>query len=907
MADEIVGRDTESSVVDAFIERSANGLTALVLEGEPGIGKSTLWMSGVAAARERSLLVLTSRPAEAERTLANVVLGDLFAGVEPEALAALPAPRRRAFEAALLREEPDAPIDPLALGVAIVTLLSRLADGGPILLAIDDDHWADASSLATLGFALRRLEPVPVLLLLSRRIDSAPTRALEEAAEPAEVQRLRVGALSLGAIQLLIRQRLEITLARPAALRIHEVSGGNPFYALQLAAAQAPGSARDATTPLVVPRSLERLVDARLRALDDDARQALLLFAAHGRFPVEQLGTLEVAPEAVDRARSAGVVETAEDVLHFTHPLLASAVYQSATQEDRRAAHRRLASVVADPIHRGRHLALGADEPDADLSAALESAASVASDRALPISAAELAQHALRLTPPDAVADRHRRTIATARAHAAAGDGPRARAIAADLAAWAPAGWPRAEALVLRAEVEPPDVGIGLLREALLEASGVPELQAAIHAGLADAGKFSFTKPRAWAERHARASLRLADRLDDDALRAKALAILALLRFDRRDPHALDLAQRAYGLALAVGDTPLILLAARSVGHLLTWIGRADEARDWLEHQLAAWGDRDEQMRSDVLWYLALVELWAGRWTVASEHAEQSLEISVQYGLELPANNLPRALIALHRGQLDLARGLARHSMAMATGQELESLVAVLAIADLWSGDPMAALAGFIRAEHLADLRGMDDPSMREWRAEYIEALLQLGRTDDAASVIADWGAAARPLGRERVLAQVLRCRGLLAAALGDLPAALDLLEQAVERHVVVGDPFGRARALLALGATRRRARQKRAARESLEAALAGFENLGAVSWAAAARAELARIGGRQRLEGLSPSELSVATLVAEGRTNREIAAALFLGERTVGGHLTRIYAKLGVRSRTELAQKLAR
>jgi DNA-binding CsgD family transcriptional regulator len=133
---------------------------------------------------------------------------------------------------------------------------------------------------------------------------------------------------------------------------------------------------------------------------------------------------------------------------------------------------------------------------------------------------------------------------------------------------------------------------------------------------------------------------------------------------------------------------------------------------------------------------------------------------------------------------------------------------------------------------------------------------------------------------------------------------AASLLEAAAEEHAGVGDVFGRHRTLLALGVVRRRQRQKRAAREAIEEALAGFEALGAAGWAEQARAELGRISGRKRDEGLTPAERRVAALVAEGRTNREVAAALFLGERTVETHLTHVYDKLGVRSRTELASK---
>jgi DNA-binding CsgD family transcriptional regulator len=153
------------------------------------------------------------------------------------------------------------------------------------------------------------------------------------------------------------------------------------------------------------------------------------------------------------------------------------------------------------------------------------------------------------------------------------------------------------------------------------------------------------------------------------------------------------------------------------------------------------------------------------------------------------------------------------------------------------------------------------------------------------------------------MLAHATRCRGLVAAARGAVEDAASLLERAVAQHEEVGDLFGQSRALLALGAVRRRQRQKRDARDAISAALAGFEQLGASTWIDKARAELGRIGGRQRAEGLTAAERRVAALVAEGRTNREVAAALFLGERTVETHLSHVYAKLGVRSRVELAR----
>ena len=901
---ETIAREGELAVVSAFLDRPAAGVRALVIEGEPGIGKSTLWQAGVAAARERSFEVLTSRPAETERTLPGVVLGDLFGDVAPEVLATLPAPRRRAFQSALLLQDaPDVPIDPRALGVAIVTLLPLLRADRPLVLAIDDDQWVDPSSAATLLFALRRLQDEPLWLLLARRAGQPAATEFEEMIDPAAVERLFVGPLGLAGVELLIRRRLDLTFPKPTLARIHDVSGGNAFYALELARAEAEAPGHDATMPLAIPPRLEALVGARLMALGPPTRQALLRIAAHGRFPVGLLGSVGVAPEALDEARAANVIETVEGIIRFTHPLLASALYQKATPEERAETHRELAMVVDDPVHRGRHLALAADEPSADLAAALESAANAARDRGLAIAAAELAEHAVRLTPPDAALDRHRRTIATARAHAAAGEGSRALAIADALVAGAPAGPLRAEALAVWSELGRPADAVAVLGDALKEAAGVPALQAEIHTKLAEAGYFSFTKPRAWIERHARAALKLAERIDDDALRADALSILALLARDRHPTRAIELAERAYRLAALIPDPEYLMRAGVTVGHMLAASGDQDAAREWLEGRLADWGDRDERIRSGLLFYLAVLEVYAGRWSVAIDHADQVHEIAFQYGLELPMDGLPAALVAMYRGQLAVARDSARHAISIGTGQLLDEWFAVAAICDLWNGDPAAALANFSRAEEAADALDREDP--HGWRGEYAEALLQVGRIDDAARLTSDWEAAARRGGRERHVAVAIRCRGLIAAARGDTAIALTLLEQAVDRSEAAGDQFGRARALFALGTTRRRERQKRTAREALEAALAGFEGLGAESWAASTRAELARIGGRPRSGGLSASELRVASLVAEGRTNREIAAALFLSERTVAGHLTHIYAKLGIRSRTELARTL--
>ena len=321
------------------------------------------------------------------------------------------------------------------------------------------------------------------------------------------------------------------------------------------------------------------------------------------------------------------------------------------------------------------------------------------------------------------------------------------------------------------------------------------------------------------------------------------------------------------------------------------------------------WRERDEPRSARALWGLAWVEFWAGRWALGAAHAAQAHDISIQYGLEVPQDHLPIALIAVHRGLLELARRHSERAFELAEeqfGLHPPQHIAILGLVALWSGDASAAAASFDAADRQAATLGWGEPSVRWWSADHVEVLLELGRIDDAVLVLDAWEADAARVGREWVLAHVTRCRGLVAAAEGRRrsrrfpPAAGG---RASTRRSVI--PFGRARALLALGIVHRRARQKRAARDAILAALAGFEELGAATWAEKARDELGSIGGRRREEGLTAAERRVAALVAEGGTNREVAAALFLGERTVASHLTHIYAKLGVRSRTELARRL--
>ena len=901
MTVETVGRQAELASIHAFLERAADGPLALVLEGEAGIGKSTLWLAGVEAARSRGFRVLVSRPAEAEQRLTHAGLGDLFESVLENVLPELPAPRRHAFEVALLVEEPTDDFDPRTIGVAVRSALELLAAEGPVVLAIDDDQWLDPSSAGALAFALRRLYDHAILLLLARRpSESAATPDLEQALPGDRVERLHVGPLSLGATHQLLQEHLTAPLARPTLLRVHETSGGNPFYALELA--RALGVEVDSTQPLRVPESLEGLVRARLEELPPETRDSLLLAAAVGRPSPELLALLDITDGVVGPAVAAGVIEHTGGTIRFAHPLLASVVYHGVSADERRRAHGRLALVVADPLDRARNLALSTESPDDEIAAALEDAATLSSTRGTPIAAAELAEQALRLTPPDAPGDRHRRALTAARIQQSAGDWTRARKILGDLLAETRAGAVRAEALILLAELESERNSILLLEEALREAASQPTLQSVIHCRLA------WVRPKTGFD-HARTSLELADDVNDDLLRRQARAMQAILGWFAGEAKAPeDLPLRVRDFPSAVGGELLVREATLAVVNTLAPLPKREDARALLEHEYQDWRERDEPRSARALWGLGWVEFWAGKWDVAADYADRARDISVQYGLEMPQDHLPSAVIAVHRGQLDRAREHSERGLDLAHEQfrgRPVQLMAVLGLVAWWSADPSGAEEWFEKAGRRVKELGWGEPSLRWWSDDHVELLLELGRIDEAIRVLDVWETDAARVGREWVLAHVTRCRGLVAAAQGEVGLAGSLFEQAVAQHNEVGDPFGSARALLALGIVRRRERQKRGSRETIEAAIQGFEQLGAATWAEKARSELGRIGGRRREQGLTPAESRVAALVVEGRTNREVSAALFISERTVASHLSHVYRKLGVRSRTELARRL--
>ncbi len=382
---DIIGRHSELALMARFVDNIPSGVSALTIEGEAGIGKTTLWQSGLERARKRGFRVLSCRPVEPEAQLSFAGLGDILVQAFPEVRSELPPPQRNALEVALLLVDSTAsPPDRRAVSVAVLASLRLLADDCPVMLAVDDVQWLDPPSARVLSFALRRLENEPVGILTALRVAAGCEDALHLAHQLPDdrVTRLPVGALDRASLLDLLRRRLgpgRTGLSRPALHRLTESAGGNPFFALELArAVGGNGVQLDAEEPLAVPPTLAELLEARLSGVTPAARRSLGLASAMARPSPALVRAASDRPDEVSkhlaRAERAGIIRTDGDRIRFTHPLLRSAVYSVRSQEDRRRDHGRLADVVEDPEERARHLALASRGPDRDVADALERA-----------------------------------------------------------------------------------------------------------------------------------------------------------------------------------------------------------------------------------------------------------------------------------------------------------------------------------------------------------------------------------------------------------------------------------------------------------------------------------------------------------------------------------------------------
>ena len=906
----LVGREEELAAVERLFDATDTLPRTLVLHGQAGIGKTSLWLRGNDLAAERGCRVLSCRPSEAETGLAFSGVGDLLGKEADALLPKLPPVQRRALEAALLLGDVGVGLDERAVAAAFLAALRLLAADAPVCVAVDDVQWLDAESVGVLGFGLARLEDARVASLVTVR--GAPPEWLRRAVPEDRLRAIAVDRLTLGATHELLRSRLGVGFARPTLIRIWETSGGNPFFALELGGAlQRRGTTLAPSDELPISSDLDELLQQRLADLTpvglEVARAVAALVDPTTALvePVVGSGFEEALGETLD----ARVLELDGERLRFTHPLLGSAVSSRQTPSGHRSLHARLAEVVPTSEERARHLARATALPDREIAVVLEDAARSARARGATTTAAELAEQSLRLTPADDLETARRRLFLAADCHSSAGDPDRASALLETAREKATPGVDRAEVLAkLAARQGGRRVPQALYEQALVEAKDDPALEATIHLGLSALQRWGEGIERGAA--HADEAFRAAARSGEVALRCAALSEQACwqLRTGRGLPR--KKARKALALERTLPNWPLDGGPADNIALELMWMVELGPARTILLELLDVRRDRgDAPGEAVTLWTLAMVEWRAGNWDKAEQYLGESVVLKTERGRDATAD-FPTTLLAAYRGRVDEARSHAE--LGVALGEEMEIGIAqsgslgVLGFLELSLGDPQSAVDHLRRCYEIG-MVFMREPAMQLELGDYLEALIGVGELAEADELVASWEERARAVDRAWALAILARARGLLLAARQDLDGSFIAFERAIAEHTRADDPFQYARTLLALGRTQRRAKRRGDARATLQAALAQFETLGAPLWAEQTGAELARIGGRtpSRAE-LTEAEKRIAGLVAEGRTNKEVAASLFLTVHSVETALTRIYRKLGVRSRSELAHTFA-
>jgi DNA-binding CsgD family transcriptional regulator len=916
MAEQIVGRRGELVALAEFLDALPAGGSALLFEGDAGIGKTALWQEGARLARERGFRVLSARATQSELHSSFAAVADLFAPALDETLSRLVPVQRRALEVAFLLREPDGPPpEARLLATALLSVVRILGEGRPLLFAIDDAQWIDASSAEILRFVLRRLEAEPVGVLATVR--GLPVEAPFELDRAfAGFRRLPVAPLSVGATHRLLWARLSLNLARPVLVRVHEAVGGNPFFALEVGRALADGTIHADGVHVLLPESLRALVAERVSALPTQVRATLVAVAALGAPSVTLLEPL--APTAVadiELACQRRVLELDGDRIRFTHPLLAPVCYEEMPLHRRRLLHRRLAELDLDPEERARHLALAATGPDEEIAAALDAAAAHAHGRGAAQAAAELAEHAVSLTPHAAVEDINLRRITAAGHCCDAGDTTKATTLLEEAVASSDPGPARAEALAQLAFVssmrDGPQACADLHVRALAE-PGV-EIRQRAYSLCYLAWIVGLQGDCRRSALYAEEALALAEELAEPHLLGYALTQVVEVTFLRAGSTRRDLLDRATELERSVGGRFQSCMGPRgTLAWLLALSDRHVEARVLWRDLIT---DAAERAAPELVWHtysLARMELATGAWDEAARLCGEAMNLGRQVGRGTaePVGRMILAEIDAFRGDAENARreipALLRAAELDGTGRASHRLHRALALLELSCGDPEASWQQV--APLFTGLAELDEHLARLAGAVAIEALIAAGELHSAERLLGllDDHAA----GSESALLPLAgRCRGVLEAARGNYEPAIAALEGAVADpippHSV--NPFELARTLLALGTVQRKARHKRAARESLERAAEIFGQLGARIWLENARSELARIGGRVAHEGeLSETERRIVELVVAGRRNREVADELSLSPNTVSWNLSKVYRKLGVSSRTELAARVA-
>jgi DNA-binding CsgD family transcriptional regulator len=902
----VVSRPLEFRAVTEFLRSASQQPSGLVIEGEPGIGKTTLWLAAVEAARGRGYQVFSARVGQAESVLAYAAVADLLREVDDTVLAELPDVQRVAIDRVLLRaSSDDHTTDQHVVAAAFAAVFDRLVSDSPVLIAIDDLQWLDRSSKDVLAFAARRFKG-GIGLLVTERSDADGGSAVTwlNLSRPDGIERVRIGPLSIGGLHMLISSRLGRSLPRPTMVRIAETSGGNPFFALELARAIDIESLQVKSK---LPNSLSELMRLRIGALDRDARKLLLAAASVADPTVELLAQVTDAPvESLGDAEAKGIIGIDGTHVRFAHPLLAQSVYTDATAAERRAMHRSLAQTVRVPELRARHMALAASSADPETLNALDTAADAAAARGAPAAAAELAELAIRLG-----GDHPERLIRAAQHHFNAGDPQRARALLDETVHRLPSGPLRGSALNLLAGVHLYDdnwtEAVAVLERALDDAQGSPALlvQTLIVLAFGQRMISKFDDSLASAQK----AVTNAEQLGDPALISRALAMSVQLNFmygNGVDELGL---RRAVELEDPDIDGHTAFSASMIEGLVLAWTGRLDEAHASMQALQRRCTERGaENDLTAVASCAALVEIWRGNFAEAARLTDEAMERAEQGGGSLAITRSMRSMVAAYVGREDDSRTEARAVLETADRTASPRLaewpLMTLGFLEVSVGNHAGALAVAQPMQRTFEAIPGTEIMTATFIPDAVEAMIALGRSGEAEPLIEALERNGRRLDRPWMLAIGARCRSMLLAAHGDVEAAASKADEAMAEHDRLPMPFERARTQLLVGQLQRRQRQKERSRATLREALQAFEAMGAPLWAGRARSELARAEAvRTHDLALTPSERRVAELAASGMTNKDVAAALFITPKTVEANLGRIYRKLGINSRAELGR----
>ena len=898
--EEPLGRDRELLHVDKFLDGLSSGPLALVLTGPAGIGKTTVWREGIHRAEKRGHLVLSMQTSQAEARLSFAGVADLFRAVDNTVFETLPAMQRHAMDVALLRSDAGSnTVDGRLIGTALLSVLHHLAASQPVLIGIDDAQWLDAATAEALAFAVRRLGELPVGVLVSVRVEGVRPVTFERSLPPERRLEVPIVGLNAAALHEIVKRRLDVVLPRPTLVRIVVASAGNPFYAVEIARELQRLGVSTPSSKLPVPSELQMLVSSRLSRLPHATREALLVASSLSR-PTSDL----VDMDALGAAEEAGIVHVGEGGrIRFDHPLLAAAVYESASWSQRRSVHRRLAASVDDAEERALHLANAANGPDDEVASALEAAARHAAERGATGMAAELSRRALELTPGAHAERGIRRSIAAAKYMRDAAESPaEARALLKSSLSSCRDRELRAELLYMLGNMSSDEgdqaTGYRYLEEAL-RCARQSELRARIH--IAAAWQLETDKPRAI--EHCDEALSLVSEGAHPVLYSTALMYRAYLRLIAGHGADDEAVERGRQLQAIGPDTSPVPMAWP------VWRDDFNAGRHRYEDAIA--GSRlcgDELSVGALLSHLAELELWSGNWARADSLASEALDLVERSGSTAYLNTAlyARGHVDTHLGRVESARAAGERILELDDHLQSGRMLAahrVLGFLAISLQDPVEADAQLTLASAILESKGEWEPARFRIHPDHIEAVIQLGDLERAERMLGRLDARAQVFPRPWILATTARSGALLLSARGDLEGALAAMRQALVHHESLQMPFERARTLLALGQLLRRRGERREARSELAAALAEFERLGAPLWAERARAELARIPVRRAPAELTPTEEWIARLAAGGLTNREVAERAFISAKTVEANLARVYDKLHVHSRAELGR----